>query len=329
MNIISYNADHNENKGINDKIDILSSRGDYMKIGMIGIGHIAQKAYLPVLTQMKGIELHICTRNKETLKEINEKYKLSYLYSDIDEWIESGITAAFVHSSTESHEYIIDLLLDHNIHVYVDKPVTSNIESTERLIKKAQEKKLVLMVGFNRRYAPSYQGLKEIEDPNMIIVQKNVAKAVGEVRSFIFDDFIHVIDTILYLFPYEIKDVSVSSKLIDGALHHVSIQLQAEEGTAVGIMNRDVGVSLEKVELMSAKEIREVVNVNESISYTKNGVLLHPENNWDPTLKKRGFHHIITRFLERVKEEAVGNEFNKTDIKTHQLAEKVVQSILE
>src|SRR5699024_1716303 len=115
--------------------------------------------------------------------EMKEMYKHPYLYTDIYEWLNSGMTAAFIHSSTESHEQIIDLLLDHGIHVYVDKPVTLELETTERIIKKAQSKNLVFMVGFNRRYAPSYQKLKELEQPNMIIVQKNVAKAAGEIRS--------------------------------------------------------------------------------------------------------------------------------------------------
>lgn len=298
-----------------------------MKIGMIGIGHIAQKAYLPVLTQTKGIELHICTRNQDTLKEIGETYHLNNLYSDINKWIESGIIAAFVHSSTESHESIIDLLLDNNIHVYVDKPITNHIESTKRLIRKAEEKNLVLMVGFNRKYAPSNKTLKELADPNMIIMQKNVAKPAGEIRSFIFDDFIHVIDTVLYLFPYTIENIHVSSNIVDGALHHVVIQLEAKEGTAIGIMNRNVGESLEKIELMNAEETRTAINVNEVSSLSDKGTLIHKENNWDPTLKKRGFHDIIAHFLEIVKEGPVAYKQTQSDIKTHELAEKVVQAI--
>src|SRR5699024_3320555 len=163
---------------------------------MIGIGLIAKKAYLPVLTQMKGVELHICTRNETTLKEIEREYKHPHLYADMTAWLESGIEAAFVHAATGAHENIIDELLDHGIHVYVDKPITTEITSSQRLIKKAHDKNLILMVGFNRRYAPSYQQLKALEHPNIIIAQKNVAKPFGDVRSFIFNDFIHVIDTI-------------------------------------------------------------------------------------------------------------------------------------
>ena len=39
-----------------------------MRIGIIGLGDIAQKAYLPVLNEKEGIELVLCTRNKEKLE---------------------------------------------------------------------------------------------------------------------------------------------------------------------------------------------------------------------------------------------------------------------
>lgn len=38
-----------------------------MKIAMIGLGDIAQKAYLPVLAQWPDIELVLCTRNPKVL----------------------------------------------------------------------------------------------------------------------------------------------------------------------------------------------------------------------------------------------------------------------
>lgn len=300
-----------------------------LKIGMIGIGLIAKKAYLPVLTQMQDVELHICTRNETTLKEIEREYKHPHLYADMATWLESGIEAAFVHAATEAHEYIIDELLDHGIHVYVDKPITAELVSSERLIKKAHDKNLVLMVGFNRRYAPSYQQLKKLEQPNMMIAQKNVAKAPGDVRSFIFNDFIHVIDTILYLFPYKVIDLSVSYKGAANALAHVSIQLKTTGGTAIGIMNRDVGVSYEHVQIMTPNEIQVVENVGGLVSHTKNGVLAYPESTWTPTLKKRGFEDIIQTFIQRVRDEAVDETYNETDLRSHQLAEEIVQEILK
>ncbi|WP_342507970.1 Gfo/Idh/MocA family oxidoreductase [Sporosarcina sp. FSL K6-2383] len=298
-----------------------------MKIGMIGIGDIAKKAYLPVLAQTKGIELHVCTRNEETLKEMAETYSIQHLYQNIDQWLASGITAAFVHSSTESHESIIDKLLDNGIHVYVDKPITYNLESSTRLMKKAESKGLLLMVGFNRRYAPPYMKLKELAEPNMIVMQKNRGHHAGEARQFVFDDFIHVIDTLLDLFPYPIEDIRVRGKQENGLLHHVVLQLESAQGTAIGIMNREAGTSEEKVEVMSATETRKVINVNEVISHIDKDSLTLGSDDWQPTLEKRGFHGVIATFLEAVTDGSVSPNHYQRDLQAHLIAEKIVETL--
>ena len=298
-----------------------------MKVGMIGIGDIAKKAYLPVLTQIKGIELHVCTRNEKTLKEIAAKYKIRDTYTEINMLLNSGIEAAFVHSSTASHEEIIDQLLDHNIHVYIDKPITFDGDSSERLMQKARSKGLILMVGFNRRYAPPYQKLKEIEDPNLIIMQKNRSHLAADPRTFVFDDFIHVIDTLLYLFPYQINNIMIRGKQVDGLLHHVILQLEAEQGTAIGVMNREAGTTEEKVEVMCCHETRIVKNVNEIYTHKEKQILDHGYNDWEPLLHKRGFYGIITAFLEAVKNGPESYKGYDRDLQGHLIAEKIVQTL--
>ncbi|MBS4216918.1 Gfo/Idh/MocA family oxidoreductase [Bacillus sp. FJAT-49711] len=296
-----------------------------MKIGMIGIGDIAKKAYLPILTQKKGVELHVYTRNEKTLADIAATYRINHTYQQIDALLASGIKAAFIHSTTESHEAIIDQLLDNGIHVYVDKPITYFAESSNRLIEKAKIKGLILKVGFNRRYAPSYKKLKELPSPNMIIMQKNRGHHPADTRTFIFDDFIHVIDTLLELLPYTVEDVIIRGKQHGGMLHHVSLQLESREGTAIGIMNRDAGTTEEMVEVMSSDETRKVINVSNITSHKDKKVLDYGSDDWQPTLEKRGFHHIIAHFLELVRNEGQPYNGYESDIESHILAEKIVQ----
>ena len=46
-----------------------------MKVGVIGIGNIAQKAYLPIMAEMRDtVEWHICSRTKATLEQVGTKY---------------------------------------------------------------------------------------------------------------------------------------------------------------------------------------------------------------------------------------------------------------
>src|SRR5699024_208824 len=116
----------------------------FMNIGIIGIGDIAQKAYLPVLSRYTDIKLHLCTRNQDVLNEMTAMYNLTHTFTSVDELIQSKIQAAFVHSSTESHADIVDTLLDNDIHVFVDKPISYDGQTATRLVNKAKEKKLLL-----------------------------------------------------------------------------------------------------------------------------------------------------------------------------------------
>ena len=48
-----------------------------MKVGCIGLGDIAQKAYLPVLATLPGAELHLQTRTAATLDRVADTLHLS------------------------------------------------------------------------------------------------------------------------------------------------------------------------------------------------------------------------------------------------------------
>jgi len=300
-----------------------------MKVGMIGIGDIAQKAYLPVLSHYTDIDIHLCTRNQETLEQVASTYKIKHTYDSIDELLESDIEAAFVHSSTESHEEIVDQLLEHNIHVFVDKPISYDFDSSKRLVEKAKEKGLILMVGFNRRFAPPYEPLKELVDPNMIIVEKHRAHHPDDARIFVFDDFIHVIDTLLNLYPYDIENFNVQGKIVDGQLYYVILQLQSKQGTAIGIMNRDSGINEEIVKVFSPEETRVVRNINEATFYKGRQSIVQGTDDWEPTLHKRGFYHMTRKFIDAVRDKTMSHWDYEQDLKRHEIAERIVQKLNE
>lgn len=295
-----------------------------IKIGIIGLGDIAQKAYLPVMCK-KNLEVHLCTRNDDTLQQVGAQYRFKNLHRNIDSLIDSGIKGAFVHSATASHYDIVAQLLNNNIHVYIDKPVTHDYASTEKLLELASKKNLILTVGFNRRFAPAYQSIRELINPSMIVMQKNRKSLPGDVRTFIFDDFIHVIDTLLYLFPYPVQKMLVSGLKKDGQLYHVVMQLLAADGaTAIGIMNRDSGTTEEKLEVFTPERKQIVYNVSDVVVCEDRHERKLANNEWAPTLFKRGFEQIVDDFLLAL---LSGKEpqIKKLDIlRTHKVCEEVV-----
>lgn len=297
-----------------------------MKIAMIGIGDIAQKGYLPVLTSYDDIEIVLCTRNEVVLENMARKYRINETYTTIYDVLTSEVEAAFVHSSTESHPEICEQLLDANIHVFVDKPIAYDADTAIRLMEKAKEKGLIFMVGFNRRFAPVYDRLYDVKDPNLLIVEKHRAHHPDQARTFIFDDFIHVIDTLLNVFPYEIKDKQIEARVKDGLLHHVILQLKANEGTAIGVMNRDSGMNEEQVKLFSSEETIVIKNIHEATVFTGRQATNQGTDDWEPTLQKRGFYRMTRHFIDAVKLGAVNWNYDE-DLQRHIIAEEIVSFI--
>lgn len=298
-----------------------------LKIGIIGLGDIAQKAYLPVIGK-RNIEVHLQTRNREVLSQTGSQYRFHHTHGDLESLVAAGIKGAFVHTSTSSHETIIRQLLDRNIHVYVDKPITYDFRSSEKLIATAQEKNLILMVGFNRRYAPAYRVLKELSDPSMVVMQKNRRSLPADIRTFIFDDFIHVIDTLLYLFPYPIENLVVNGRKKGDQLFHVTVQFVSAGGeTAIGIMNRDSGTVEERIEVFTAEEKRIVQNMTDVFVCRNKSETRLPVDDWGSTLHKRGFEQIIDDFLLAVKSGHASGPGQSNILLTHKICEQVVEKL--
>ncbi|MDQ1147899.1 virulence factor [Bacillus sp. SORGH_AS 510] len=300
-----------------------------LKLGVIGLGDIAQKAYMPVYSSMKEIEFHFYTRNQEKLKAICSQYRFDQLHADLESLMNSGINGAFVHSSTASHEEIVEALLDRGIHVFVDKPISDHYEGAKRLVELAEEKGLILMTGFNRRYAPSYRKLKGVAEPNMVVVQKNRKTLPGEPRTFIYDDFIHVVDTLRYLFPYPIEKLIVNGRMVGDTLYHVVAQFIAGDGrSAIGIMNRDNGTNEEIAEVMGPLEKRTVYNVSKLVISKGMETIEVRSSDWEPTLFKRGFEQMVADFVQAVQTNSTPGITAQDALKSHEICEKIIHELL-
>ncbi|WP_088825300.1 MULTISPECIES: Gfo/Idh/MocA family protein [Listeria] len=300
-----------------------------MKVAIIGLGGIAQKAYLPVFAEMENVEIHLYTRNSLKLKQLSDKYRFPHIHQSIDSLIEAGIEAAFVHSSTASHPEIVRQLLDNQISVYVDKPISDNIEETRALTALAKEKKTLFMTGFNRRFVPFYQTLKELPDANMIVIQKNRPNQPGEARTFIYDDFIHVIDSVRFLLGEKIQDFDVYGTFDGDLLASVTVQFKGETKNATAIMNRNSGVSEEKAELMTKNGKWTVANLTELTIQTGIETRLVRHADWEGTLAKRGFVSIIHAFLDAVRSGAAEPISKDDALETHEICEAILKKLSE
>ena len=298
-----------------------------MKIGIIGLGDIAQKGYLPVLTEKENLEIILCTRNIDTLKKLSKKYRITQCVQTIEELIERDIDAAFVSTATEAHFEIAEKLLKNGINVYIDKPISLNFDESKKLVVLAQEKGVVAMVGFNRRFAPMIKKLKEHGKADIIILQKNRFQLPDNKRRIIVEDFIHVVDTLRFLMGTEVKDLQVRHLEKDNLLHNLVIQLTSEECTAIGIMNRNNGVTEEIIEYMTAENKFVVDNFVETTQFHNKNKNISKFGDWESTLYKRGFYEIVDHFLDCVENNKTPEPSISDSLITHEICERIVMMI--
>jgi virulence factor len=300
-----------------------------LKIGIIGLGDIALKAYLPVMSLKEAVEIHLFARDKSRLAAIGKQYRFEHLHGSLDELIDAGVKAAFVHTSTASHYEVVETLLNNNVHVYVDKPVTYDLASTEKLISLADKKGMTLMAGFNRRHAPAYVNARQVKDINMVLMQKNRKSLHEDVRAFIFDDFIHVVDTLCFLLPSPVEGLTVRGRKVNNQLAHVVIEFSSADGTtAVGIMNRDSSAGEERLEVFSSREKVVVTNLAETTIMREGEQVKKLGDDWQSTLHRRGFVQITDFFLDRVRSNVPTAELHREIVTTHNLCEQIVQHLL-
>jgi virulence factor len=298
-----------------------------MKIGIIGLGDIAKKGYLPVLTTKENIEIVLCTRNLETLQKLSNKYRISQCVQTVDELIEQGIDAAFVSAATNAHFEIAKKLLENDINVYIDKPISLNLNESTEIVNLVNKKGLIAMIGFNRRFAPMISKLKEYGKADIIIMQKNRFQLPQNTRLVIVQDFIHVVDTLRFLMNTEVTDLRVNYLEKNNLLQNVVIELIGKDCTAIGIMNRNNGVTEEKIEYMTTDNKFIIENFVETIHLHNNAKTKSKFGDWDPTLYKRGFYQIVDYFIDCVENKKTPDPSVSDSLITHEICEKIVMKI--
>ncbi|MFE3824806.1 Gfo/Idh/MocA family protein [Streptomyces sp. NPDC059092] len=298
-----------------------------MKVGCIGLGDIAHKAYLPVLTTLPGVEPHLQTRTPATLTHTAETFRIpaGQRHTDLDALLAQGLDAAFVHAPTAAHAGIVRRLLAAGVPTYVDKPLAYELADARSLVELAEERGVSLAVGFNRRFAPGYaQCLEHPRD--LILLQKNRVGLPEDPRTFVLDDFIHVVDTLRFLLPGPVEHTDVRARIKDGLLHHVVLQLSGDGFTAIGVMNRLNG-STEEILEVSGQDTKRAVHDLATVVDHKGQPSVRRRGDWVPVARQRGIEQCVLSFLDAVR---AGTRLSAQDaLRTHELCERVVREALD
>lgn len=279
------------------------------RVALIGLGDIARKVYLPLLSRHDQAEVvGVLSHSPATVQGTVNNYRFPKGTTNLDELLSWDLDAVFVHSPTPTHYDIVSKCLNHGVAVYVDKPLSYHLEESRRLAELAQDKNLLLAVGFNRRYAPMYSAAKAWLEKAGGISQCSAIKhrtklQKGSSLETVHDDLIHMLDLLLWLCggDYELLRGNLQSNE-EGRLIQASGMLRWNTD-AIGLysMIREAGADLEKLELHGNGRSVEVIDMERATLYEQGAL---PRNqtfgSWDTILERRGFSGVVDHFLKNI-----------------------------
>jgi virulence factor len=295
-----------------------------MRVALVGLGDIAAKAYLPYLTARAGLTLVLVTRDPAKLARLGEAHRIPERHTEVASALAAGLDAAFVHAATPAHREIVGALLRAGVPVYVDKPLDDSYDGAAALAGLAERRGLPLMVGFNRRRAPAYLEPAGWPDRDLVVLQKHRRGWPAAPRQVVFDDFIHVVDTLRFLGGGVLSDLAVTSGTEGGLLRWVAIHARTDAGTAFGAMHRDGGVTEEVLQVVGRGRARRVVNLAEVTDQAGTDAVTRRDE-WVPVAVQRGFAQLCEEFLTAVES---GRPVPAEDaLRTHAVCEEIVARI--
>jgi predicted dehydrogenase/threonine dehydrogenase-like Zn-dependent dehydrogenase len=319
--VLKYSANE-EPRRINLKPKIASSiePSKLIRIGMIGAGNFARNILLPRLAKIENVDFGgIASGKGINAKKVADQFNFQYCCNSPEEIInDPSINSIFIATRHDLHGALIEKAILAGKHVFAEKPLcisghelVSIKELTENLSKKSTLP--VMMVGFNRRFAPFISKICDIVQRRKtpIVASYHINAGMVSMDSWIQDpaqggriigEVCHFIDTLRFLIGYPVKKIYATC--LDSGNENVAdkdsiaVSLTYEDGSIATIMYYAIGNSRFPKEYLSiATDMNNFVidDYRRLTIYTGNKVTKYRSK------QNKGHYEELSRFITSVR----------------------------
>ncbi|MEV6285972.1 Gfo/Idh/MocA family oxidoreductase [Kribbella sp. NPDC051770] len=301
------------------------------RVGIIGTGDIAHKVYLPLLADHPEVEIvALASRTRSKAEALARHYRLKALIGTVDEVLRVRPDVIFIHASTSSHFELVQACLESGIHVYVDKPLSMDLEHTHRLEQQAKAAGLLLAVGFNRRFAPMIRAaVLAVPNPTIAISEKHrMSRLRSSPIETVYNDLIHAIDLACWAGSIPPDAIVQGSGIVDGnKLRSMTALVSALGYHAQVAMTREAGNDTERFFLAGSNTSATVFDLD-SVVVQQDGVTTQRRfGGWDNVLLRRGFVGIVNHVLESLTSPGECHVSATAVLQTHRVAAQIARIV--
>lgn len=129
-----------------------------MKVLVVGYGSIG-KRHIENLSKLKNVQIIVCTKRNSD-KFLQEKK--CNIYESLTDCIRENPLFAIIANQTRFHMKTALRLAKEGIHMLIEKPLSHSLQGTKELLNVVNKKKLIVLMGCNFRFHPSFMLMKNI-----------------------------------------------------------------------------------------------------------------------------------------------------------------------
>src|SRR5215207_2576583 len=135
---------------------------DRIRLGVIGVGYWGPNL-VRNLVDIRKIELvAVADLDESRRTAIQDRFPNVYTTKDYTEFFQMNLDAVVVVTPPATHFRIARECLEHNLHVMVEKPLTTDLADAEQLVAIARQYDRRLMVGHVFEYNPAVQEIRRL-----------------------------------------------------------------------------------------------------------------------------------------------------------------------
>ncbi|MAO71267.1 MAG: oxidoreductase [Flavobacteriales bacterium] len=217
-----------------------------IKFGVIGVGYLG-KFHVKHLFDLDCVDLiGVHDIDRIQASEFANQYNIKN-FKNIEGLLES-IDAVSIVTPTKYHYSVAMMALKHNVHIFIEKPITDSVDEANQLLNQATLKKRVIHVGHIERFNPAFKAyVKRSCSPLFVECHRltKINKRSMDI-SVVLDLMIHDIDLMLLLINSNIKKIIADGiSVISDNIDLANVKLIFENGavtnlTASRISNKEM-----------------------------------------------------------------------------------------
>jgi predicted dehydrogenase len=188
-----------------------------VRVGIIGLGGVAERIHLPACQRVVGVEIAGAAEPSKAAREaMASKFDLVRVYESAEALLAAEKPdAVLIGTPPDSHHALCRLALERGAHVFCEKPFMLTVEEADEVIALARAQRRLMVVNNQYRYMPIYRRTRERlaagDFGRLYAVQcwqqmfhppanEKVAWRRGLKQSALFEFGTHALDLICYLF---------------------------------------------------------------------------------------------------------------------------------